>query len=90
MLRVHQVSEFKKDVKRLIRSGKDISKLEFTVTLLVEERVLPEQFRNHPLKGSYSGYFDCHIEADWILIYKIDRMDSRLILVRTGSHSQLF
>ena len=90
MLDIHQVSEFRRDVKRLIRSGKDVSKLETIVTLLVKEKVLPAQYKNHPLKGAYKSYFDCHIEPDWIMIYKIDRINSRLILVRTGSHSQIF
>lgn len=90
MIGIHQVSEFRRDVKRLIRSGKDVSKLETVISLLVEENVLPEQYKNHPLKGTYKGYFDCHIEPDWVLIYKIDSINSRLILVRTGSHSQIF
>jgi mRNA interferase YafQ len=90
MLGIQQVSEFRRDVKRLIRSGKDVSKLETIVTLLVEEKVLPDHYKNHPLKGAYKGYFDCHIEPDWVMIYKIDRINSCLILVRTGSHSQIF
>jgi len=90
MLGIHQVSEFRRDIKRLIRSGKDVSKLEAIVTLLVEEKILPEQCKNHPLRGVYKGYFDCHIEPDWVLIYKIDLINSKLILIRTGSHSQLF
>ncbi len=90
MLGIHQVSEFRRDVKRLILSGKDASKLEKVITLPVEEKSLPEQYKNHPLRGVYKGYFDCHIEPDWVLIYKLDRINSRLILVRTGSHSQIF
>lgn len=47
--------------------------LEEVVDILVNEETLPEKYKNHPLKGKYSGYYDCHILPDWLLIYKIEK-----------------
>jgi mRNA interferase YafQ len=70
------------------RRGKDMSKLREAIGLLVEEISLPERYRDHPLSGEWKHFRDCHIEPDWLLLYKID--GDNLHLVRTGSHSDLF
>lgn len=85
---IRRTKQFKKDIKRLKRSGKDIEKLLFIVSKLAEGEKLSQNYRDHPLKGGFKGKWDCHIEDDWILLYSIDHND--LILYRTGSHSQLF
>ncbi len=51
---------------------------------------LPKACRDHPLAGTYAGFRDCHIEPDWILIYRIERNNLQLILARTGTHADLF
>ena len=58
------------------------------VTLLSEKQLLPMRYRDHALTGNWRGHRDCHIQPDWLLIYKID--DENLILERTGTHSDLF
>ena len=79
---------FRRDVKLARRRGEDLSKLRELILLLAEGGPLPPCCKDHPLSGEWKHYRDCHIEADWLLIYKIDGDD--LYLVRTGTHSDLF
>jgi len=65
-----------------------MTKLRDLLLLLTEGGALPTQYRDHPLRGKWQHYRDCHIEPDWLLIYKIDGND--LYLVRTGTHADLF
>lgn len=88
MRNIVRSSQFKRDVKQAQKRGKDMSKLREILLLLVEGAVLPAHFRDHPLSGEWKAYRDCHIEPDWLLIYKIEGND--LYLVRTGTHSDLF
>ena len=81
-------AQFRRDVKLARKRGKDMSKLRETIMLLVEDKPLPPRYKDHALAGEWSHYRDCHIEADWLLIYKVDGDD--LHLVRTGTHSDLF
>ena len=86
-LTIRRTTQFKRDIKRLLRSGKDIEKLLSVVEELAEGRKLPPEYHDHPLNGKYKNKRDCHIEPDWILIYAIE---DELVLCRTGSHPQLF
>jgi len=79
---------FKKDYKRIKKRGLSPDKLIATVSLLLEDQPLPERCRPHKLSGEYSGFWECHIEPDWLLIYDIT--DDELSLRRTGSHADLF
>ena len=81
-------AQFRRDVKLAQKRGKDMAKLREIVLLLVKGRHLPARYQDHPLSGEWSRYRDCHIEPDWLLIYKVDGDD--LYLVRTGTHSDLF
>jgi len=85
---IRRSTQFKRDVKRLLRSGKDIEKLLAAVEILAEGKILPLEYRDHSLKGQYKEKRDCHIEPDWLLIYSVEGDD--LVLYRTGSHSELF
>lgn len=87
-MRIVQPSSFKKDVKRQKKRGKDLTKLKVVIDILVAGETLPEGCVDHPLSGNWSGWRDCHIEPDWILIYKVT--PEALMLGRTGSHSDLF
>lgn len=78
----------KRDVKRLLKRGKDIEKLFKAVEILSEGNELPSEYKDHALAGNLKGKRDCHLEGDWILIYAIE--DDELVLYRTGSHSDLF
>jgi mRNA interferase YafQ len=81
-------AQFRRDVKLAERRGKDLSKLREAVLLLVEGAPLPLRLKDHPLSGDWAHYRDCHLKADWLLLYKVDGND--LYLVRTGTHSDLF
>ena len=89
MLELRFTSKFKKDYKRLKRQGKDLAKLEATLEMLVRGEALSESMRDHSLGGTYRGHRECHIEPDWLLIYRIDEGDLVLVATRTGSHSEL-
>lgn len=89
MLELRFTSKFKKDYKRVKRQGKDLLKLERTLEALVRGKALPNAMRDHSLGGSYHGHRECHIEPDWLLIYRVDEERLVLVTTRTGSHSEL-
>jgi mRNA interferase YafQ len=86
---VRHTSQFKKDLKRLIKQGKDISKLQEVVDTLGEGKPLDARYVDHALSGSWRGFRDCHIEPDWILLYKLEKKILVLTLTRSGSHAEL-
>ncbi|MFN5351656.1 MAG: type II toxin-antitoxin system YafQ family toxin [Alphaproteobacteria bacterium] len=88
MLKPIRKKSFYKDFKKCQKRGKDISKLEKVIELLEANQILPLKYRDHKLIGNFDGYRECHIEPDWLLIYKIT--DTELILYQTGSHADLF
>lgn len=92
MLKPKFTGQFKKDYKLAVKRGFNPSELSRVITLLCEERTLPEIYRDHALVNSrkYKGVRECHIEPDWLLIYKIVNDALILELIRTGSHSDLF
>ena len=90
MMELRFTAKFKKDYKRIKRQGKDISKLESTLEELVRGKDLPEAMRDHALGGTYRGHRECHIEPDWLLIYRVDEEGLVLVATRTGSHGELF
>lgn len=92
MLRAKFSGQFKQDYKRARKRGCDPQKLETVITLLCREEPLPQSYQDHPLVSSrnYKGMRECHIEPDWLLIYRIVRDTLILELIRTGSHSDLF
>ena len=88
MKSIFQTSQFKKDFKRLKKRSKDLGKLKDVVSVIAKSEVLEERHCDHSLGGKWSGSRDCHIEPDWILIYRVE--GDSLFLERTGSHSDLF
>ena len=83
-------NRFKKSYKLAKKRGKDISKLESIVTLLANGNTLPEKNKDHALAGDYEGFRECHIEPDWLLVYRYINDVLVLHLFDTGSHSDLF
>lgn len=88
MLKVRYTNRFKKDLKLAQKRGFKDMKLRNIVTLLCENKELPKHCNHHRLSGNYVGFFECHIEPDWLLIYRI--IDDAIELARTGTHSDLF
>jgi len=87
-LKIVYTTQFKKDYKKIMKQNKEPGKLKIVVKKLVVGTKLEPKYKDHQLIGYFKGYRDCHIESDWLLIYKITA--NRLILERTGSHSELF
>ncbi len=81
-------TQFERDLRLAERRGKDIGKLKAILKALIHEEPLPERQRDHPLPGNYKGRRECHIESDWLLIYKL--VNNEIIFERTGSHNDLF
>jgi mRNA interferase YafQ len=83
-----RTSQFKKDVKRMEKRGKDFSDFKKVILILINGDNLPIDCVDHPLMGKYMGTRECHIEPDWLLVYQSSLEE--LVLIRTGTHSDLF
>jgi mRNA interferase YafQ len=89
MREIAQTSHFKSDLKKLARDGRhDVGEMLAVVEMLAGDRPLAEKFAGHPLFGECRGHRECHIRPDWLLIYRLE--PGRLVLVRTGSHAELY
>ena len=88
MRRPGYTRQFERDLQRMLKRGKDADKLKVVIATLVDEEPLAERYRDHALVGSYRGRRECHVEPDWLLIYKL--FEDEIIFERTGSHSDLF
>ena len=82
-------SRFQKDYKLLQKRGKDLSLLKAVIAKFSDGIELPQSNYDHPLKGNWRGYRECHIQPDWLLIYKIEEDILVLSLTRTGTHNDL-
>ncbi len=78
--------QFRKDLRRLERSGFQLSKLGMIIDLLVENKPLPQKCLDHELRGGMKGIRECHIAPDWLLTYKKEDDKLVLLLLRTGTH----
>lgn len=81
-------TQFERDLRLMQRRGKDTGKLKAILTALINEEPLPERQRDHPLVGNYKGRRECHVEPDWLLVYKL--VNNEIIFERTGTHGDLF
>ena len=83
-------SQFKKDYKKMMKRHSNMKLIDDIIRKLSNKEVLPPVHKDHMLIGNWEGYRECHIEPDWLLIYKIDDDSLILVLTRTGTHSDLF
>ena len=83
-------STYKKNYRLMKKRGMDLSLLDNVVEELCQGNTLDEKYKDHILKGEYTGFHECHIKPDWLLIYLIEDDILTLTLVNTGSHSDLF
>ncbi len=90
MLKIVPSNQFKKDLKLAKKRGCKIEHLRKVVDILVHEQMLDEKYPDHGLTGNYNGFRECHVEPDWLLIYRINQGELELFLFRTGMHSDLF
>jgi mRNA interferase YafQ len=87
MKQIRRSTQFKKDYKRAKKSGKNLAELQKVIYQLATGKPLDPSYNDHALLGNYRGCRECHLEPDWLLIYKTK--ETELALVRTGSHSEL-
>ena len=83
-----RTSQFKRDVKRMQKRGRDLDELGTLLRALIQGEVLPDKHRDHLLVGQHKGTRECHVQPDWLLLYEVS--DTELTLIRTGTHADLF
>ena len=88
MIPVRPTRQFKRDLQRAIRQGRDIQKVEAALEILSNPQPLPDRYQDHKLKGVWRDFRECHLESDWLLIYLVT--DFELRPVRLGTHTELF
>ena len=86
---LYYTNKIKKQLKLLKKRGYNMTLFKETVEMLLDDVPLPAKYCDHPLHGEKRGYRDCHIQGDWVLIYKIDKNILTLILSETGTHSDI-
>jgi mRNA interferase YafQ len=90
MLNLVKTSRFRKDFKRETKRGKNMELLADVIKTLLAEKPLAPIHKDHPLKGSFVGFRECHIKDDWVLIYTVNKRELVLTCSRTGTHTDLF
>lgn len=90
MLSLVVTNQFKKDLKRAQKRGKNLALLKQILQTLLNEETLDPKHKDHALTGNYIGFRECHIQPDWLLIYAIHEQKLILTASRTGTHADLF
>lgn len=90
MYKIILTNKFKHDVAICQRRGLNRKLLDTAIELLSKTGKLPVTYKPHTLSGTYAGFWECHLKADWLFIWIIDEKNKTITLVRTGSHSDLF
>lgn len=90
MLKVEYSTRFKRDYKRMMKRGCREEDFRNVLSYLIKQENLPPKYRDHELTGNYKGFRECHINPDWLLVYEVREDELILVLVRTGTHSDLF
>ena len=90
MYRIVTTNRFEKDLLLAKKRNLPVNELMAVVELLSEGKPLPAKYKDHMLKGVYTGLRECHLKPDWLLIYHIEKEIELLSLLRTGTHSDLF
>ena len=88
MKALRQTARFEKQAKALRKKKYDLDELKKVLLYLLDDNPLPGRYRDHALSGNWKGFRECHIKADWLLIYEVT--DSEIIFVATGTHDDLF
>lgn len=90
MLKVRYSAQFKRDFKRAKKRGMPLDELKWVLAELAKEHTLPPKYRDHQLTGDQKEFRECHIQPDWLLIYRVQKDELVLVAQRTGTHSDLF
>jgi mRNA interferase YafQ len=90
MYSLSYTNKFEKSLKLCKKRGLNLELLKTAIETLVLKGVLPPKYKPHKLSGNYAGLWECHIKADWLLIWKQNNKEMTLLIIDTGSHSDLF
>ncbi len=90
MYEISYSNQFGKDLKLAAKRGFDIDQLRDVIKNLQESGKLHSRYRTHKLHGQFNNYLECHIKSDWLLIWKQEDTSKKIILTRTGTHTDLF
>lgn len=88
MLKPSYTKQFERDLKRVLKRGKEKEKIKIIILKLINRKRLESKYKDHKLIGNYEGRRECHIDSNWLLIYKLEK--EKIIFERTGTHSDLF
>lgn len=89
MYSISYTNKFDKDVKRCVKRGLNIAKLQEATRILAAEGSLPMRYHPHKLSGDYAGCWECHIEPNWLMVWLQNDTELTLLFLRTGTHSDL-
>ncbi len=90
MYTIFYTNQFEKSLKRCQKRGLDLSVIKTAIKLLEMDGKLPPKYKAHKLTGNYSGFWECHLKADWLLVWMQNEEEFTLLFTDTGSHSDLF
>ncbi|MFA5080564.1 MAG: type II toxin-antitoxin system YafQ family toxin [Candidatus Paceibacterota bacterium] len=90
MFELNYTRRFKRDLKHYEYDTELLKELEKVLSFLANGEKLPEKYLNHPLVGEFKGCYDCHIKPDVLLVYQIKKIEITVLLLRIGSHSNIF
>lgn len=90
MYQIHFTNKMKRDVRRMQKRGKNIKKLQDVLDIIANAKVLPKSANDYQLSGEMADFRECHIEPDWLLVYRLEKEELILIATETGTHSDLF
>lgn len=90
MYSIEYSGQFKKSLKLAKKRGLSLEPLYRVISILSEKGILPQEYKPHILSGKYSGIWECHIKPDWLLLWKQNDEELVLLLLNTGTHSDLF
>lgn len=90
MYQIKTTKQFERSLKKCIKRGLDIAKFKEVLNLLAGTGSLPHKYRPHKLSGEFHGAWECHIEPDWLLVWEQNDKDLVLLLLQTGTHSDIF
>jgi mRNA interferase YafQ len=90
MYSIEYSGQFKKALKRCAKRGYPLDLLSRTIAILSEKGELPAEYKPHILSGKYAGIWECHIKPDWLLLWRQDNDKLVLLLLTTGTHSDIF
>lgn len=89
-LAIEYTKQFKRDLKKAKKQGKDLDYLKIIMKKIIDEKDLPQKVRDHALTGNWKYFRELHLEPDWLLIYRVYKEENLVVFVRNGSHAELF